>query len=164
MEFENVAKKIMLATACVSVVIAIACVLYFQFGPDANVGYAIPFVVGILIALCANLTKVILLKRSIISVTQMDVSGKASTMFQLKHFARLLLTAGVLLFAALMPEHIISLMGTVFGILAYPVALFFVRAYVQPDPYDAEAAKKYMPYDDEDSNTESDDDNIKDGE
>jgi hypothetical protein len=106
---------------------------FFYFHPNFQTSGAMPFAVGVAMAAGLNAVKVIWLKKTINKTVDMTTTKSAKLFFQLQYFLRIVFTAAVLLIAALAPDSIVNLLGVIIGILAYPVAMRFIKFFVPPD-------------------------------
>jgi len=135
MEFSigAVANKIIVAIICISALIAVGGAVFFHASAAFSLEEAVPFGVGVAMAMCANIAKILLLKRAIIKVTDINSTPNAKVHFQVQYFLRLMLTAGVLLLAALLPDSVASLLGAEIGIFAHPLAMHIIRFFIPTD-------------------------------
>ena len=122
LSISHVAQKMILAIGLVSAVIAtVGAILY---------PYPVAFVVGVAMAFVINAAKVLLLKRAIVRLTTMDDVAKAKIYFQGQFFLRMVLTAGGLLVAVFLPDHVASLIGAAAGLFAYQIAMYIIRLFI----------------------------------
>ena len=135
MEFtiEAFANKMILCIVGLSVLVALGGSVFFWLHQNFDIAEAIPFTVGVAMAMGLNITKVIWLKASINKTVDMDTPKAAKLFFQVQYFLRLLLTAAVLLVAALAPDNIVNLLGVIIGILTLPVTMRLMQFFVPPD-------------------------------
>ena len=87
----------------------------------------LPFLFGAILGSVISIAKVFLLEHSVNKALKME-QKTAGNYVVLQHVLRLLLSGGVLLLGALVPQ--ISLWGVVAGILAFQVAVYNVRSTV----------------------------------
>lgn len=156
---EAVANKMILVIVVLSVVIA--AVAYFLFvsidGSDENlllatilgVGVgeartsdAIPFATGVLMAMCVNIAKVLLMKRAVDNALKREAVS-AKLYLQGQYFARLVIMAGVLFLAGWLHANmqndvsnpqVVNFMGAFFGVLVFPVATHSMRFFLKDEP------------------------------
>ena len=135
MEFtiDAFANKMILCIVGLSVLVALGGGVFFHLHENFYVSEAVPFAVGVAMAMGLNITKVIWLKATINKTVDMDTPKGAKLFFQAQYFLRLLFTAAVLLVAALAPDHIVNLLGAVIGILTFPVTMRLMQFFVPPD-------------------------------
>ena len=134
MEFsiDTVATKMIAAIIGLSVLIMAGGAVFFYTNEGA-VGEAIPFAVGVFLAMLLNIAKVILLKRAVTTAVDMDNASRAGRHMQFQYFLRFALTIGMLLVAAFSPDNIINLVGAVIGLFTFPIALRLMRFFVPKD-------------------------------
>jgi len=125
-----VANKIIVAIICISILIATGGVVFFYVSAAFPVGDGAPFVVGVTLSMLANIAKVIMLKKAITRVMDINSTNSAKAYFQLQYVLRMLFTAGALLLAALLPDNIVSLVGAAAGVFAHPIAMHIVRFFL----------------------------------
>lgn len=132
MEFSigEVANKIIIVIICISALMAAGGAVFFGVNTTFPLGDAVPFGVGVALTMCANIVKVLLLKRAIVKLAGMQDVGKAKIYFQVQYFLRMMLTAAALLLAALLPDSMVSLWGAAIGIFAHPLAMYVIRFFV----------------------------------
>ena len=119
---ETAAAKMIQVILALSVFIAVGGALFFRSVE------AVPFAAGVALAAAVNVVKVILLKKSVESSLAKDpVSAKFH--LQYTYFLRLILTAAVLVVAALVPQNIVNLFGTIFGIFTLNFASYSMRYF-----------------------------------
>ena len=112
-----------LVIVVLSVLIAVGGALYFGTFEGAA-----PFAAGVAMMMALNITKVLLLKNAVAnSLTKDAFSGKAH--LQYTYFLRLVLTAAVLVAAALIPDNFVNLFGAVFGIFTLHIASYSMRYF-----------------------------------
>ena len=119
---ETTAAKMIQVILALSVLIAVGGAVFFRTME------AIPFAAGVALACAMNMTKVILLKKSVEYAVSKD-SVTAKYHLQYTYFLRLLLTAAVLVVAALVPQSVVNLFGTIFGIFTLNVASYSMRYF-----------------------------------
>ena len=120
---DTVAGKVIQVIVVLSILIAVGGAVYFRTVEDA-----IPFAAGVAMAMAVNITKVLLLKKAnASSLTKDPVSAKFH--LQYTYFLRLILTAAVLVAAALIPDNIVNLFGAVFGIFTLHVSFYSMRYF-----------------------------------
>jgi len=124
---KELSRKIILTIIALSFLLALGCVLFFR-SMDA-----LPYVIGVVVATLLNIAKFYWLRASAIKASEMDTASRAGFSYQIHYFLRLLLTGGVLLAAALLPDNIINLLGVALGILVFPIAMRFSRLFVPKD-------------------------------
>ena len=129
---ETAASKMVQVILVLSVLIAAAGAVFFRSVE------AVPFAAGVAMAAAVNITKVILLKKSVESALSKD-AVTAKYHLQSTYFLRLLLTASVLIGAALLPDSIVNLFGVIFGIFTLNIASYSMRFF-----YRHELAKDIM--------------------
>ena len=135
MEFtiDAFANKMILCIVGLSVLIALGGGVFFQLHQNSYVAEAIPFAVGVAMAMGLNIIKVIWLKATINKSVDMDTPKGARLFYQGQYFLRLLLTVAVLLVSAHAPDNIINLFGTIIGILTFPITMRLMRFFIPPD-------------------------------
>jgi hypothetical protein len=135
MEFSinTVATKMILIILCLSVLIMIGSVAFFYIHPNFETIDAVPFSVGVVMAMGLNAVKVIWLKKTINKTVDMKTPRSAKLFFQLQYFLRIVFTGVILLIAALAPDNIINLLGVIIGILAFPISMRFIKFFIPPD-------------------------------
>jgi len=133
MEFtiEAFANKMILCIVGLSVLVALGSGVFFHLHENFYIAETVPFALGVALATGLNITKVIWLKASINKTVDMDTPKAAKLFYQAQYFLRLLLTAAVLLVAALVP--FVELMGTIIGILTFPITMRLMQFFVPPD-------------------------------
>jgi len=124
---KELSRKIIITIVALSFLVALGCVLFFR-----NMD-AIPYVVGVIAATLLNIAKFYWLRASAIKASEMDTASRAGFSYQVHYFLRLVLTGGVLLIAALLPDNIINLLGVALGILVFPIAMRITRFFVPKD-------------------------------
>ena len=143
---ERAAGKMVQVILVLSVLIAIAGAVFY-----GNLHEALPFAAGVAMAAGLNVAKVLLLKGSVTSsLTKDPVSAKFH--LQYTYFLRLVLTAGVLVAAALLPNEYVNLFGAIFGIFTLNIASYsmryFLRHELASDVMAASASKASNPAED----------------
>jgi len=135
MEFtiEAFANKMIICIVGLSALVALGSGVFFHLHENFYIAETVPFAVGIALAMGLNITKVIWLKASINKTVDMDTPKAAKLFYQAQYFLRLVLTAAVLLVAALMPDNIVNLLGTIIGILTFPITMRLMQLFVPPD-------------------------------
>ncbi|MCL2198125.1 MAG: hypothetical protein FWB80_04300 [Defluviitaleaceae bacterium] len=105
----------------------------------ATAADAIPFIVGILLAMGVNIAKVILMKRAVTNAIKRE-EGAASMYLKGQYFMRLIITAVVLLIAGYLHSNALTVennplyvnfMGAFFGIFTFPVATHSMRFFLR---------------------------------
>ena len=144
MEFtiDAFANKMILCIIGLSVLVALGGGVFFHLHENFYATEAVPFAVGVAMAMGLNITKVIWLKATINKTVDMDTPKAARLFYQAQYFLRLLFTAAVLLVAALAPDNMVSLVGAVIGILTFPATMRIIQFFVPPD---AEILKPQSP-------------------
>jgi len=122
-----IVRKMILTIAALSFLLAVGVFVFFRSVE------AIPFIVGVLLAMGLNILKVFWLKKTITKIADMDSPQSAKVTYQIQYFLRLVVTAGILLIAALAPDTIVNLIGVVLGILVFPISMQFTRFFIPPD-------------------------------
>jgi len=122
-----IVRKMILTIAALSFLLAVGVFIFFRSAD------AIPFIAGVVVATGLNILKVFWLKKTITKISNMDSPNSAKATYQIQYFLRLVVTAGILLIAALAPDTIINLFGVVLGILVFPVSMQFTRFFIPPD-------------------------------
>jgi len=135
MEFtvEAFANKMILCIVGLSVLVALGGGVFFQLHENFYVAEAVPFAVGVALAMGLNITKVVWLKATINKTVDMDTPKAAKLFYQGQYFLRLVLTAAVLLAAALAPDNIVNLLGVIIGILTFPLTMRLMHFFIPPD-------------------------------
>jgi len=135
MEFtmDAVANKMILLIICLSALVMVGGAVFFHFHPSFYINGAIPFAVGVAMAMVVNVTKVFWLKKTINKTVDMDAPKSAKLFFQLQYFLRIVFTGVVLLIAALVPDHIVNLLGVIIGILTFPIAMRLMQFFIPKD-------------------------------
>ena len=121
---EATAAKMVQVILVLSVLIAVGGAIFFRSME------AVPFAAGVALASAMNMVKVFLLKKSVESALAKD-SVTAKYHLQYTYFLRLLLTAAVLVAAALIPDTIINLIGTIIGIFTLNIASYSMRYFLR---------------------------------
>jgi len=144
MEFsiDAVANKMILAIVGLSALVMVGGAVFFHMHSNFYINGAIPFAVGVAMAMAVNVTKVIWLKKSITKTVDMDTPKIAKLFFQLQYFLRIVFTGVVLLIAALAPDNIVNLLGVIIGILTFPIAMRLMQFFI---PKDAEIITEAPP-------------------
>ena len=120
---DAVAGKMILVIVVLSILISIGGAIYFQ-----TVDEAAPFAAGVAMTMALNIAKVLLLKKAVAnSLTKDAFSAKAH--LQYTYFLRLILTAAVLVAAALIPDNFVNLFGAVFGIFTLHISSYSMRYF-----------------------------------
>ena len=120
---DTVASKVIQVIVVLSILIAVGGAVYFRTAEGA-----LPFAAGVAMAMAVNITKVLLLKRAnTYSLSKDPQSGRLH--LQYTYFLRLILTAAVLLAAALIPDNIVNLFGAVFGIFTLHLSFYSMRYF-----------------------------------
>ncbi|MCL2386096.1 MAG: hypothetical protein FWC89_00965 [Defluviitaleaceae bacterium] len=96
---------------------------------------AIPFFLGIAMAMSVNIAKVFLMKRAVSNAVKREAVA-AKLYLQGQYFLRLIITGIVLLVAGLLHPNTVNFMGTFFGILTFPVAMYSMRFFIRDDVKD----------------------------
>ena len=106
---------------------------------EVTIADAIPFAAGVGAAMCLNVAKVFLLKRSVANSLKRDAVS-AKMYLKAQYFLRLMLTLAVLLAVAFLHSgdvQYVNVMGTFFGIFTFPLAMnsmrFFMKDALQDD-------------------------------
>ena len=124
-----VSRKMILVLAVLSALVAVGGGVFYFF--TSNVAGILPFAIGVLVALCANVIKTLMLKNAVEKIAEMEDAKSASVHLQGQQLLRLVITGVFLALAHFAPDNIVNLMGAVVGILTLPVAnhimYFFVR-------------------------------------
>jgi len=119
---EAVAKKMIFVIVCASAVIALGGYIFYQSAD------AMPFAIGVMMAMGVNIIKVLWLKKTVNNAADMQVkSAKRHTQIQV--FLRLVLTAGVFLAAGLLHSTHVNLIGTALGIFSLPIASYSMHFF-----------------------------------
>lgn len=118
MKLSDMAKKMIISILIISSICVLGSVIYYR-----SLEF-IPFLLGALLGDAGSIAKVFLLERAIDKALSME-QKYAGLYLSAQHITRLLLTAGVLLVGALVPQ--INLWGAVAGILSYQVAIYSVK-------------------------------------
>jgi len=94
---------------------------------------AIPFAVGVGMAMGLNIAKVILLKRAVNNSLKRE-ANEAKFYLKGQYFLRLVLTIAVFVIVGLFhssdPQHI-NAMGTVYAIFTFPIAVYSMRFFMR---------------------------------
>lgn len=123
---DAVANRMITIIIGLSILIALAGWTYFHL--NSNPLAAIPFAVGVAMAMCVNIIKVFWLKKMVNVSVSLD-AGAASLHMKTQYFKRLILTAGVFLVAALAPDNIVNLIGVVCGIFTLTIATYSIQFF-----------------------------------
>jgi len=118
---------------CLSALVIAGGVIYYYVSAASETIEAVPFGVGVLMAMGLNIVKVIWLKKAINATVDMDTPKTARYFYQFQYFLRLLLTAAILLIAALAPNNIVSLIGVVAGIFTFPITMRLMHFFIPQD-------------------------------
>ena len=135
MEFtiDTVANKMIMVIITLSAIVATGGVVFFFVSNSFEPIEAIPFIIGVTLAMSLNIAKVFLLKQAIIKTSDMSSPKSAGLTFQVRYFLRFLLTIVVLFTAALAPDNIISLWGALIGVFVHPIAVYAMRFFIPAD-------------------------------
>ena len=120
---DAVAGKVIQVIVVLSILIAVGGAFYFRTVEDAA-----PFAAGVAMAMAVNITKVLLLKKANESSLAKD-QHSAKIHLQYTYFLRLILTAAVLVAAALIPDNYVNLFGAAFGIFTLHVSFYSMRYF-----------------------------------
>ena len=120
---DTVASKVIQVIVVLSILIAVGGAVYFR-----TVDEALPFAAGVAMAMAVNIAKVLLLKRANANSLSKDPQS-ARMHLQYTYFLRLMLTAAVLVAAALIPDNIVNLFGAVFGIFTLHISFYSMRYF-----------------------------------
>ena len=120
---DAVAGRVIQVIVALSVLIAVGGAVYFRTAEGA-----LPFAAGVAMAMAVNITKVLLLKKANTSSLTKDPHS-AKVHLQYTYFLRLVLTAAVLVAAALLPDNIVNLFGAVFGIFTLHISFYSMRYF-----------------------------------
>lgn len=139
---KKAASRMMMAMFAVSALIAAGGAGFYVNRGDFS--EALPFAAGVAMAAALNAAKIVLLKRDVAGALGKDpVSAKHY--LQLRYFMRLLLTAGVLVAAALLPDAAVNLFGAVFGVFALHAASYSMRYFMRRELADEVLAQAAAP-------------------
>jgi len=135
MEFtmDAVANKMILVIICLSVLVMLGGAVFFHIHSSFYINGAVPFAVGVAMAMAVNVTRVIWLKKTINKTVDMAAPKMAKLFFQLQYFLRIVFTGMVLLIAALAPDNIVNLLGVIIGILTFPIAMRLMQFFIPKD-------------------------------
>lgn len=118
MKLSELAEKILRMILLISFIsIAIAAIYYRSAA-------FFPFMFGVFIGSAVSLFKVYLLDRAVDNALGMD-KGRAGNYVGLQHILRLALSAGALMFGALISQ--INLWGVAAGILSFQLSLYIIK-------------------------------------
>ncbi|MGI6169445.1 MAG: ATP synthase subunit I [Christensenellales bacterium] len=125
MEFERCMMKLsdhakkMIRTICILLfILVVAGVVYYRSWS------CLPFVFGALLGAAVSILKVLLLERAVDKALAMEEKA-AGNYVRLQHLLRLLLTAVVLVLAALVPA--ISLWGAAAGVFTFQISVYILK-------------------------------------
>ncbi|MGI5900684.1 MAG: ATP synthase subunit I [Christensenellales bacterium] len=122
MKISDLAKRFLLIICILAALFIAGSVIYYRSSS------CLPFVYGVVLGSAASVVKVIILDKTVDKALNMEKKA-ASNYARLNHVLRLLLTAAVLVLAALVPG--ISLWGAAAGILAFQAAVYIQRWFVK---------------------------------
>ncbi|MCL2572044.1 MAG: ATP synthase subunit I [Defluviitaleaceae bacterium] len=125
---EAVAKRMIIVIVCASAVIALGGYIFYRSTE------AIPFALGVSMAMCVNIIKVLWLKKTVTAAIDMQ-SKSARRHMQVQFFLRVVLTSGVFLIAGLLHGTHVNLMGVAFGIFSLTIASYSMKFLIKnPHP------------------------------
>ena len=125
---DAVSKRMILVIAILSVLIAVGGGI-FHF-THSDIHEIVPFALGVAIAMCVNIIKVLWLKRTVENSVNMEARS-AQLHLQGQYFIRLVLTGGALLAVVFIPDEIVSLWGAIFGIFTLPIASYSIQFFLK---------------------------------
>ena len=120
---DAVAGKVIQVIIALSILIAVGGAVYFRTAEEA-----LPFAAGVAMAMAVNITKVLLLKKANANSLSKDPHS-AKVHLQYTYFLRLILTAAVLVAAAMIPDNFVNLFGAVFGIFTLHFSFYSMRYF-----------------------------------
>jgi len=132
MKLSALAKRMVMTILVIALVCILGSVLYHR-----SLAF-LPFRFGVLLGSAVSIVKVLLLERAVDRALTMEAKQVGSYV-GIQHLLRLLLSGGVLVLGALVPQ--ISLWGVVAGILAFQLATYNLK----PSPNDQAKAKPKKP-------------------
>lgn len=119
MKFSDLAKRMILTILIIALICILGSAIYYR-----SLEF-LPFVCGVLIGSAASIAKVFLLERAVDKALTME-KKHAGNYVSIQHVLRLLLSGGVLVVGAIIPQ--ISLWGVTVGILAFQLAVYNVKS------------------------------------
>jgi len=122
-ELTRYANKMILVIICASIVMILGGVVFLR------AMYALEFALGVVMACGLNIAKVLMLKYAVTRATSMDSGGMGFT--SIMYLVRFVLTGLVLVAAHFIP--FVELLGTVFGLLAMPIASYVLKFFIKDD-------------------------------
>jgi len=138
---ESVSKRMILVIAVLSVLIAVGGGVFYFI--NDNIFGTLPFALGVFMAMCTNVAKVLLLKRTVERAVDMEEKS-AKLHLQGQYLIRLLITAGVFGLAHVIP--FVNIMGALIGIFTLQIATHSLRLFIKEEPMDM---SKIIPYEDD---------------
>jgi hypothetical protein len=119
-----VAKRMILVIIGLSVAIAAGGYVFYHYRPAITLDYAIPFALGVAVAMVVNIIKVLWLKIAVDRAVNRDPRG-AQLYLQGQYFLRLLFTGAAFFAVGFMhdPQRI-NVIGMVIGIFTLPIATY----------------------------------------
>jgi len=130
---DAMASKMILLITCLSLLVIVGGVVFFHLSAASQINDAVPFGVGVIMAMALNVIKVMWLKKTINKTVDMSVPTAAGRFYQLQYFLRLVLTAVVLAIAALAPDNFVNLLGVIIGIFTFPITMRLMQFFIPPD-------------------------------
>jgi len=130
---DAMANKMILLIVCLSLLFMAGGVLFFHFSTTSYINEAVPFGVGVAMAMSLNVAKVIWLKKTINRTVDISTPKAAGRFYQFQYLLRLALTAIVLLIAAVAPDNIVNLLGVIIGIFTFPITMRLMQFFIPPD-------------------------------
>jgi len=121
---EAVAKRMIIVIVCVSAVIALSGYVFYRSTE------ALPFAIGVSMAMCVNIIKVLWLKKTVTAAVDMQ-SKSATKHVQTQFFLRVVLTSGVFLIAGLLHDSYVNLLGVAFGIFSLTIASYSMKLFIK---------------------------------
>ncbi len=115
----NLAKSMIKVTLIITALFLLVGVLYYRSWQ------ALPFVTGLALGEGSSIVKVLMLDQTVKKAVKQN-TGLTANFFALQALWRLLISAGVLVLAALL--SFIDLLGAALGVLSFNLATYFLRS------------------------------------
>lgn len=117
MDINSMKKRMFVTILIVAAACIIGAIIYY-----GSRGF-LPFMLGVLLGSALSIGKTLLLVRTVDNALKKEAKQSAGYV-NIQHILRLLLTAAVLLIAALIPQ--INLWGAIAGVLSYNLAIYSI--------------------------------------
>lgn len=142
---EAVANKIILMIVGLSALVVAGGVGFYMLRPVGSTGSvsadAVPFAVGVAVAMCVNVAKILLMKKAVRNAVERGASA-AKLYLQGQYFTRLFLTLAVFLAAGWLHAYVqneagnpavVNFIGVAIGIFTLPVAMHLLHFFLKDD-------------------------------